>query len=333
MPVNFREGSNVVNSIFGKSQEPIKMFLEKRAEAFEAQSAIPSIFIKNKSKHWGEKYTSMTSMTGFMPVGENGSHPSDDMQEGFSKFLENMTWKDRFSLSREIIDDAIAMDLRQKPQAFITGYYRTREQFGAALLGNALQGNTSAAFRGKSFDTKSADGVCLFSTAHPSVLNSSSTQTNLFSDAFDADALGKMEAKMQAFTDDNGNILDVAPDTIIIPNDATLKKAVFAAIGADKDPSTANNGWNYQFGRWNVVVWAYLNQFIASGTSPWILASSGYNDDNGGAIWQDRVDLEVTSTIDEDTDANVWNGYARFTAGFNDWRAFAAGGVSGGSNL
>ena len=36
--ITFSEGSGVNDSVFGKSQEPIKMFIEKRAEAFEAQS-------------------------------------------------------------------------------------------------------------------------------------------------------------------------------------------------------------------------------------------------------------------------------------------------------
>ena len=36
----FSEGSNVANSIYGKSQEPIKMLLEKRAEAFEQKSVL-----------------------------------------------------------------------------------------------------------------------------------------------------------------------------------------------------------------------------------------------------------------------------------------------------
>ena len=32
-------------------------------------------------------------------------------------------------------------------------------------------------------------------------------------------------------------------------------------------------------------------------------------------------------------DANVWKGYARFIAGFNDWRGYAVGGVTGGTQL
>ena len=42
----------------------------------------------------------------------------------------------------------------------------------------------------------------------------------------------------------NDNILDVAPTTILIPNDADAKEAVFAAIGADKDPATSSNAFN-----------------------------------------------------------------------------------------
>lgn len=331
MGITFSEGSGLNDSIFGKSQAPIRMFLEKRGEAFEQQSMLPHIFNMGTSKNWAEKFTSLTSMDGFKPVGENGAYPVDGVQEGFSKTLEHMTWKDSFSLSREIVDDGKLMDLRKKPQSFITGYYRTREKFGAALLGAATQKQTKLTFEGKTFDTTAADGKALFAADHPSKLGKG-TQSNLFTDAFSNEALAAMETAMQNFTDDNGNILAVVPNTIIIPNDYALKMAVFAAIGADKDPNTANNGANFNFGRWNVIVWPYLNQYIAKGAKPWILGSKSYNDDYGSAMWLDRVQLEVRSEL-ASNDANDWKGYARFTAGFNDWRGFAVGGVTGGSTL
>ena len=49
-------------------------------------------------------------------------------------------------------------------------------------------------------------------------------------------------------------------------------------------------------------------------------------------MWLDRVALEVRSEL-AGNDANVWKGYARFIAGFNDWRAFCVGGVTGGTQL
>lgn len=329
--ITFTEGSGLQDSIFGKSQAPIRMFLEKRGESFEQASVIPELFSMMTSKHWGEKFTTMTAMDGFQPVGENGAYPVDGMQEGYSKFLEHMTWKNSFSLSREIVEDGKVMDLKKKPAAFVTSYYRTREQFGAALFGGAVNGSATVDFGGKTFDCKAADGKGLFATDHPSKLGKTA-QSNQFSDAFSADALAAMETGMQDFRGDNNEILDVAPSTIIIPNDYTLKMAVFAAIGADKDPDTSNNGFNYIFGRWNVVVWPYLNQFITAGTSPWILADKRYNEEYGSAVWLDRTKLEVRSVI-SDNDANKWSGYARFIAGFNDWRGFAVGGVTGGTKL
>ncbi len=332
--ITFIEGSGLNDSIFGKSQAPIQMFLEKRAESFEQTSMLDHLFSIQDSKNWGEKMTSMTAMSGFQPVGESGSHPMDGMQEGFDKFLVHETWKNSFSISREMIDDAKLMDLKKKPQAFLTSYYRTREIFGAALFGAAIAGNKSFSFRGKKFDASAADKLALFDKAHPSIIEGVGLkQSNQFKDAFSVEALGAMESVMQDFRGDNEEVLAVAPDTILIPNDHKLKKAVFEAIGADKDPATANNGFNYQFGRWNVIVWQYLNQFIAPSIKPWILLDSNWNKENNGAVWFDRVKLEVTSSIDRDTNGNIWDGYARFVAGFNDWRAFAIGGISGGSTL
>lgn len=329
--ITFTEGSGLQDSIYGKCQEPIKMFLEKRGEAFEQASMIKELFCVSPSKNFGEKFTSMTAMEGFQPVGENGTYPVDGMQEGYSKFIEHMTWKDSFSLSREIVEDGKLMDLKKKPAGFITGYYRTRERFGAALLGAAIGGKEKTLFSGKEFSCTGADGKCLFHKAHPSKLGKE-TQSNLFSDAFTNDALGAMESAMQNFRGDGGEVLDVAPDTILIPNEYTLKRDVFAAIGADKDPATANNGFNYQYGRWSVIIWPYLNQFIAKGLKPWVLCDKRYNQEYGGAVWLDRVNLEVRSEIAAN-DANVWKGYSRFTAGFNDWRPFAVGGIADGTKL
>lgn len=330
--ITFTEGSGLQDSIFGKSQEPIKMFLEKRGEAFEQASMLKELFNMGTSKHWGEKFTTMTAMNGFQPVGENGDYPVDGMQEGFSKFVEHMTWKDSFSLSREIVDDAKLMDLKKQPAGFIAGYHRTREKFGAALIGAAIQKASTTAFSGKTFDATCADGKGLFAKDHPSKLDKKLTQSNLFADAFSNDALMAMETRMQDFRGDADEVLDVAPTTILIPNEYTLKRDVFAAIGADKDPETANNGFNYTFGRWNVIIWPYLNQFLGTDKKPWVLLDKRYNDEYGSAVWLDRVQLEVRSEL-AGNDANVWKGYARFSAGFNDWRGYAVGGVSGGDTL
>lgn len=325
--------SGVMDSVFGKSQYPIKMFLEKKAEAFEAQSVVDQIFCMEKSKHFGEKVSGLTSFDAFDVVPEGGAYPKDTIEEGYGQTFEHVTVKKSFPLTQEAVEDANLINFRKKPASFVSAYYRTREQLGAALIGAGIQGNNSINVLNHKFSALAADKLGLFNTGHTSFTGEYGTQSNRYTNAFSDDALGLIESAMQDYRGDNGEVLGVTPDTILIPNDAALKKAVFAAIGADKDPDTANNGFNYHFGRWNVIVWQYLNQFIGSEVKPYIVMSSQYNKDAGGAIWYDRVPLTITSYIDENTDDNIWKGRARFSAGFNDWRFAAVGGVASGTTL
>lgn len=328
----FSEANGVGDSIFKDYQAAIQGFILKQAEAFEAKSALNLIFKNVKTTGFAKKYTGLVGDEGLYPVGENGNHPHGSMREGFSKIVEHDIWKGQMTISREMIDDDNTGAMEDEAVRMMTGYGRTKEMYGAAMLGGAIKQAKSIKFRGWDFDTATADDMPLFAKAHKSVLGKS-TQSNLFADAFSNDALMAAECAMQDFRDDAGNLLTVAPTTIIIPNDYQLKKDVFAAIGADKDPNTANNGFNYNFGRWNVIVWQYLNQFIDKGSKPWMLFDKDYSDTYNGLVWQTRIDAEIKSYVDNETDANVWNMYARFRAAFNDWRCIAVGGISGGDTL
>lgn len=326
------------DAVFGKVQGPICRMIEKRSQAFEEMSMLKKIFHFGTSKHFGENITSMTGMEGFQPVGEGGAYPVDGMQEGYRKYIEHETWKNSFSITQEAMDDASVLNMKKKPEAFVSSYHLTRERYGAAMLAGGL--GTSITFGGKKYDTTCADKKALFAKDHPSILKEKgvknvAAQSNIFAGAFSNDVLTQIATEMQNFKDDRGNPLTVSPDTIIIPNDAGLKKAVFAAIGADKSPETANNGFNYNYGMWNVIVWPYLNGLLKTGTAadkPFILMDSKYNELYEGAVWLERKPLTVTSVID-DNDNNRWKGSARFGVGFNDWRAFAIGGVTGGTDL
>lgn len=331
MPIVFSEASGLNDSIYGKCQAPIRMFLEQRSEAFDQMSVLKDLFQMGTSDNYGDLLTTMTAMEGFQPVGENGAYPSDSMQEGYQKLIVYETWKDEFSISQEMIEDAKVMDMKKQPAAFMTGYERTRELFGAAIYAGFMGKQSSIKFRGKNFDIKGADGKPIAATDHPSKVKGAA-QSNVFSNAFSASILGKIETRMHLFRGDNNEILDVAPSVILIPDDAVLKNAVFAAIGSDKDPATSNNAFNYQYGRWTVIVWPYLNQFITD-TTPYALIDPTYNENYGGAVWNDRIPLSVRSVIDDNTDANKWKGRARFNATGNDWRFIAFGGVTGGTSL
>lgn len=331
----FAEAPGLNDSIFGKSQAPIRAIMERAAEAYEQKSIANLVFNHEKSNNWAEKTTSMTAMRGPLPVGENGPYPTDGYQEGYSKVIEHMVWKDRFDVSREMLDDnkIVNFNGRRGPESFIAAYHRSMEEFGAAMFGQALQGKSSFSMNGKKFDVTGADTMPLFSTAHPSSVDASYTQTNLFEGEITAANIGKLETHMQMFTDDNGNLGSITPTTLLIPNIASLKQTIVEIVGSDKRPEDSSNAMNFQSGRWNIWVWPYLNKYVTPGQTPIIMLDPEYNKHNNSAVWYDRVGLEVTSGIDVDTDANYWKLYTRFGAGFSDWRAFAVLGVSGGSEL
>lgn len=324
----FSQGSGVNDSIFGKSQAPIKAVIEQGVESFQEMSAIDKIFYMDSSSNYAEKYTSETSLGDFEDVGENGAYPKTSMQEGFSKTIEPTTWKSSFEATQEMIEDAKFGKIKSRASIFATSYNRTREKFAADMIAGGL--GTSITLNKKKYDTKSADGVSLFSTAHPSITKGCGPQSNIFksTNAFTQAVIQKMldtvQEKMQKFTDDDGNLLNVAPDTIIIPNNGAIKRMIFGAVGSELDPATNNNAVNFQLGLWNVIVWNYLPSGLGTGSKPYfIMLDSKFNQDYMCLPWVDRLKLTVKSDIDSNTDANVWKGRARFGAGFNNWRSIS----------
>ena len=120
--------------------------------------------------------------------------------------------------------------------------------------------------------------MALFSASHPSITKGTKAQSNIFSAAFSAYAMDKVQEYMQGFKDDDGHLLNVAPDTILIPNVGELKRAVLAAVGSDLDPESSKNAMNFQAGLWNVLVWNYLPKTI--GDKPYfIMLDSKFKDD------------------------------------------------------
>lgn len=328
-------GSGLNGTIYGDCQVPLKAFLESRGEAFQRESLLPYLYRMEKSRHWAERYSSETAMGDFEPVGEGGDYPKTGFEDGYFRDIVNMTFKQSFSVTQELVEDCLLGTMKQRANKLVTAYGRTREKFGRILYAGGLYG-TTVSYKGKTFACGSADGQALFSKTHPNKVNGAK-QTNLYMGPFTNTLLGKIETEMQNIKGDNGELLGVAPDTIWIPNDAALKDAVFSAVGADKEPTSGNNAFNYQFGRWNIIVDPYLTAALTdlgkSSEKPFFLLDSKFIELNDGPIFQDRVPLDVKSVIDNNNDNNVWQGRARFGAGFADWRFVAVGNMSTGTDL
>ena len=327
----FSKASGVNDTAFGKSQEPIRLVAERTEEAFEKVSAIPHIFAMDNIDTFGMKYSALTSMDDFDPVGEGGQGTEADIQVGFEKVIEPETWKKDFKLTMEMVEDGTVIRYAKTEMTkLVQAHMRTREKFGAGIILNGNSTTMTFGSRNKTatFDISTADGKAFFATDHQSITGNYTNQSNLFDLAFSYDNLCKAEEAMQDFRDDNGEILNVAPNIILIPNKEQAAARVFEAIGAEYKPGTANNDGSYQAGRWIVVKWSYLNGFSYSGqtanTFPWFLIDKPNNELYYGNVFQDRIPLTIKSYIEEKTDNNVFHARSRWTAAPNNWRFHAA---------
>ena len=326
----FSKASGLADTIYGKVQDPIKKFITD-SEAFEKKnSQVENIFNVIPLETYGARFGYLTSQDDFEDVGEGGEYPESSVVEGYQKFIEATTWKSMRKVTEEMLDDSKSIGMvkvRQSFADFVPSFYRTREKFAANYLnfGNA----TSFTLKNKIYDSSCADGLALFSNAHTVApgARGTETQSNYFDAVFSYDNLCRVEELMQKIRDDDGEFAGIQPDTIIIPNNARIKKLVADAIWAKQEQAaiSADSGYNYQAGRWHVITWNYLNNFsgIDAGTDVWFLMDSRRNEIDG-LMFCDRKPLTVKSFIDEYTDNNIWAGRSRFSAGGVNWRCIAA---------
>lgn len=333
--VEISEASGLLQSEFGMLQAPLASYIEKHGDITTPEEQLwDQVFDERESTHFAEAYSYETEADDMVPVGEGGDYPSTGYQEGYQKVIHNVTFKQSMSITWEAMQDGVLTDLKRKSDKIIRGYHRGKARLKAAMVGNALQGNTTFTYKGWNMGTACMDALCVFSKVHPRKV-AGGTQSNLYADAFSAGALFEAVMAMENLEDDDGNTLDLHPDTIIIPKyNAALVEQVLKVVGTPKVTGSGNNDVNPLFGNFTVLVSSYLNNFVDKSATnpPWILFDSTYNKENDGNIYQKRTDLQVRSELAAN-DSNVWKARARYGLGFADWRQMMAFGVTGGSTL
>lgn len=332
----------LARSEFNILQEPIKMRLEKEQERFEKESLIKDIYIMNTIDKYMEEYRSSTSMDGFTPTEDLEVAKISDTDENYGKIFDTQIWTNSFVISKQTLEDQSNMTIQRKTSQFIAGYNRTRELYAFAMLSGALSG--SVEFGGKSFDctgfdttdgTISGTKQVFFHNAHKSPIVGVADQSNKFRASIDLDAttahskmlslIGQVETTMSNYTDAKGNVLNVNPTTLILPNHYKLKNILMTALKTQYTEAMGDNGINIQYGKWKIITTPYLSKLpgFKEEDQAFIMMDPVSNRDFMGALWFDRTPLTVRSYIDNDTEANVWAGRGRYKAHFGDFRAMS----------
>lgn len=349
MGVIFNIEEAIHNSKFNILQEPIKMILENETEAFEKESIIPQVFVMKTSDKYREEFRSSTAMDGFKPTEDLEPAGLSDFEEGYSKQFVFQTWTNAFMVSKQTIEDNNLMTIEPKAMGFIKSYGRTREIYAVNMLGAAL-GKVNNAYKitknsGLGMDTKDGhiDGEKqqYFHNAHLPVgygkegrnfTQSNKFHANIAWDGSDPeleekviDIIEQVASKMKTFKDDKGNIIPCNPTKIVMAEDYRLNDVVMRALKSKYGTRMGANGVNLAYGKYELIINPYLADVpgFKAEDHGLILLDPARNKEGLGAVWFDRVPLQVDSYIDKKTKANIWDGRARFGAGFGDFRAMS----------
>ena len=291
---------------------------------------VKALFNVKTSKKFGEKQGSMTEFGNFVEVAEGDNAIQDDVQMGFSKLIEHTQFIKGFTCTREAKDDGDIDMMKIAAANFVRSYKRSRAQFASDAL---VSEGATFLYGGKSYDKTTGDGKGLFATDHPGKKTGVAAQCNVFTTALtDSTALYKLANVGRNFKNQSGNVTGYTFDKIVIPgNTPALEDLLKRILHSDQIVGSANNDINTQKGIWNLIVdhrWE-----AAAGTAPYILISSEALKELNAGVFYDRVALDVANEVDINSRNLKWSGYARWSAGFYDWRAFIMGGAQNGESL
>ena len=285
------------------------------------------------SSRWGEKATTIGGLGDYNVKTEGENADEDTFVEGYSKFIQHYTFAKTFLVSKEMVDDNQIEEAKAKAVNLVQAYKRSQAKYLTQALTTSVGSTKTMTFGGQSnIDISGADNKALFASDHP-LKNSFSgsdnvTQTNLFTNALgnNATMLNKLANIMRNFKDDRGEVLGFTADTIVIPgNQPVLEDTVKKIIGSDGEIGTSNNDINTQRGKWKLVV-DYL--WTPASGSPYIIMSSEANKELLGTRFFNRTGLDVENEVKIESRNLVYNGFARWSAGFTNWRHVLMGGSS-----
>lgn len=292
---------------------------------------VKALFNVKTSKKFGEKQGSMTEFGNFSEVSEGDNGIADDYSMGFSKLIEHHQFIKTFLCTREAKDDGNIDMMKQTAANFVRAYKRSRAQYASDCL---VAEGTTFTYGGKSYDKTTGDGKGLFATDHPGKKTGVPVQSNVYTNAFgnNATMLYTLANIGRNFKNQSGNVMGYTFDTIIIPGNAPrLEDLIKRIIHSENVVGSDYNDINTQKGNWKLVVdhrWE-----AASGTEPYIIMSSEAQRELNAGVFFDRVALDVSNEVLNKSRNLEWSGYARWSAGFNNWAAYIMGGASAGTTL
>lgn len=239
--------------------------------------------------------------TGLAPIKEEGAMAAlDDIQEGYSKRYDIVTYALRGVVSGEALADSKYDRPVDMASALGTSMKLTQEFEGANTFIRAF----SSSYIG-------SDLVALCSTAH--LLPKGGTFSNMFATAMSLSELAveTMSVNMAKLPSSNGYITNgQSLKKLVIPEDLRFRAA--RILKSDGQNDTANNAMNVLKGMGIEIV---ANRYLTS-TSNWF----GISDAKNGLKWVWREKPQFAEHNTEDNFTKSFVTWMRFASGWTDPR-------------
>lgn len=251
---------------------------------------------------------------------------ADAPMEGYTVICKNRTFGRVARFSKESVEDAQKTGnlIQQTVGSWGRSYLRSKEKFyakffnkGAMTAGDDVFDNTITGVVDDPSGKKIYDGKPFFSTSHEDKLG------NTYSNYSASNSLtsSNLQTVYTTFTstnnrDDRGNIIELTPDTLLIP--PALNFTARVILETQAIPGSADNDINVLTNILNPVVYSYLDDsdgwFIGSAKEG-LLATE--RQDPAIDSWQDETNLDYFVSIN-----------CRFGGCITNWRFWYANSIS-----
>jgi hypothetical protein len=236
---------------------------------------------------------------GDVPV-YKGAIEYDSFESLYRTDYTHIEYAKGIAVERKLIDDDEYGVISGRAAKLGLTFRRTIQKFAASPFINAFSASAAG-----------ADGVALCATNHPYSPTNAATQGNKGSLALTESAVTATRQIMLKFKDDRGEVMNIAPDTLLVP--VELEEAARVIVESSQRSGTANNDANTNRG-YRVVVSRYL-----SDANDWYLIDSGMARQYLNWFWRVRPEFAE----DPASDFNLvmkYRGYMRYSLGFDAWQ-------------
>lgn len=239
----------------------------------------------------------------------------DDVDPLWEKLYRARKFSIGRQIERDFIDDLQIEEIKTRIRSMADAVHKTKQMQGVEFLNNGFV-NQGPNYKGAIEPFVGPDGQPLFSQNHTLSPTSSITQSNVTNKELNIDSWNDVRVAMQQWKDDRGNLMQVIPDTLIVP--PALEREAYKIAGLPDrnlpawEPDSPNFNPNIFSGHTKVIV----NPFLTNNNAWYAADSTRMKQFNN---WMVRREIENGEMTDFDTEVSKFKAIGRWAYGFTNY--------------